>query len=210
MAELQTDEEKVEAIKQWWKKNGVAVVAGIAIGLGGVLGWQGWSAYQQNQSAQASLAFEQLLTAALTGQVERAEQQAQLLRDEYSGSVYAMFADLTQAKLQVETGDLDAAADSLRAALDRAPDPALARVAAIRLARVLIAQDAYQAATDLIDQQDKSPTFSAEFDALRGDIAAAEGRIGDARTAYQAALDGGAGNAALIELKLLDLPRTDI
>lgn len=209
MAELQTDEEKVEAIKQWWKKNGVAVVAGITIGLGGVLGWQGWSAYQQNQAAQASLAFEQLLTAALTGQVERAEQQAQLLRDEHSGSAYAMFAELTLAKLQVETGDLDAAAESLRAALDRAPDPALARVAAIRLVRVLIEQDAFQAATDLIDQQDKSPAFSAEFAALRGDIAAAEGRITDARAAYQAALDGGAGNAALIELKLLDLAHND-
>ncbi|MBK5967828.1 YfgM family protein, partial [Thiorhodovibrio winogradskyi] len=61
MVDLQTDEEKAEAIKKWWKENGVAVVTGVAIGLAAIFGWRGWTGYQEQRGQQASLAFEELL-----------------------------------------------------------------------------------------------------------------------------------------------------
>ena len=42
MSEYQTDEEKVEAIRKWWRENGTAVVAGLVLGLAGLIGWQYW------------------------------------------------------------------------------------------------------------------------------------------------------------------------
>ena len=39
MNAYETDEEKVEAIKGWWKENGISVVGGLALGLAAVFGW---------------------------------------------------------------------------------------------------------------------------------------------------------------------------
>ncbi|PAR85254.1 YfgM family protein, partial [Vibrio cholerae] len=35
-----TEEQQVEAIKDWWKENGKAVIFGAVIGLGGLFGWR--------------------------------------------------------------------------------------------------------------------------------------------------------------------------
>ncbi|KAA6183309.1 tetratricopeptide repeat protein [Thiohalocapsa marina] len=209
MAELLTDEEKVEAIKKWWKANGVSVVAGVVIGLGAVFGWRGWVSYQTGVAQQASIAFEQLLATAATGQVEATELQAGSIVDDFGGTPYAMFADLALARTRADAGDLPGAALALEAAIGRAPEPALARLAALRLARVLIADDQLERAADVIDQHDDDAAFAADFAALRGDIALRQGRADAARTAYRAAIDGGAGNSRLIELKLENLPATD-
>ncbi|MGB5832318.1 MAG: tetratricopeptide repeat protein [Thiohalocapsa sp.] len=206
MAELQTDEEKVEAIKKWWKANGVSVIAGVAIGLGAVVGWRAWVNHESSVAQRASVAFEQLLVATTSGQSESAEKQAEALIGDYGGTPYAMFADLAIAKVRIETGDRAGAVTALKSAIERAPEPGLAKVAALRLARVLIANAELSEAGTLVDAQDDGGPFSADFSALRGDIAAAEGRNDAARTAYRQAINGGAGNARLIELKLQDLP----
>ncbi len=206
MTDLQTDDEKVEAIKKWWKDNGVSVVAGVAIGLGSVIGWRAWVNHENSVAQRASIAFEQVLASSASGAGESAEKQAEILIDEYPGTPYAMFADLATAKVRVAGDDLAGAAAALNAAIERAPDPGLAKLAALRLARVLIQSGEPGKAADLIDKHDDGGPFAPDFAALRGDIAAAEGNTDAARTAYRKAIDGGAGNARLLELKLQDLP----
>ena len=51
--------------------------------------------------------------------------------------------------------------------------------------------------------------FVGEFAALRGDIARAKKDFGAARTAYQEALDGKAGNSRMIQMKLDDLAQAE-
>jgi len=206
MTDLQTDDEKVEAIKKWWKDNGVSVVAGVAIGLGSVIGWRAWVNHENSVAQRASIAFEQVLASSASGAGESAEKQAEILIDEYPGTPYAMFADLATAKVRVAADDLAGAAAALSAAIERAPDPGLAKLAALRLARVLIQSGEPGKAADLIDKHDDGGPFAPDFAALRGDIAAAKGNTDAARTAYRKAIDGGAGNARLLELKLQDLP----
>ena len=46
MAELRTEEEQIEAIKRWWKKNGSSLLLGIALALAIVFGWQAWQNHQ--------------------------------------------------------------------------------------------------------------------------------------------------------------------
>ncbi len=206
MADLQTDDEKVEAIKKWWKDNGVSVVAGVAIGLGSVIGWRAWVNHENSVSQQASIAFEQVLASSAAGAGESAEKQAEILIDEYPGTPYAMFADLATAKVRVAAGDFAGAATALNSAIEQAPDPGLATLTALRLARVLIQSGEPDKAAALIDKHDDGGPFAPDFAALRGDIAAAQGNTDAARTAYREAIDGGAGNARLLELKLQDLP----
>jgi predicted negative regulator of RcsB-dependent stress response len=209
MAELQTDEEKVEAIKKWWKENGTSVIAGVVIGLGAVFGWRAWVDYRDNVGQRASLAYEQLLAATSAGAAESAEKQAEALIDSYGNTPYAMLAELALARVRVEQEDLAGAEAALRSALEKAPDPALAKVAAFRLARVLIAAGDLDGAATVIDQHDDGGAFSADFAGLRGDIAAAREDWPAARAAYRQAIDGGAALARIMELKLQDLPGGD-
>jgi predicted negative regulator of RcsB-dependent stress response len=209
MAELDTDEEKIEAIKKWWKDNGVAVIAGVTIGLGAIIGWRSWVDYRTNTAQRASIAFEQLQMTADLGDVASAQKQAEAIVEDFGSTPYAMFAQLTAARVALGAGDGEAATAALQAAIDAAPDPALASLAALRLARVQFDRSDLEAAARTIDAHAGNEAFAGDFAALRGDIAAAEGRVDDARAAYRTALDAGAGNARLIELKLQDLPTDD-
>ena len=232
MVELQTDEEKAEAIKKWWKENGLAVVSGVAIGLAIIFGWRAWMSYQDQLGQQASLAFEELMVTVnqvslmapapadadpassdsesasdeLSALLTVASEQQALLNEDFGSTAYAYFGQLALAKAHSDQGQLEAAAEALRAALDQAPTALLKTLAGLRLARVLIAAQDYAAAGAVIDQHEQDNSFAADFAALRGDIAVAEDRIEDARAAYRQALEGDVAAAGLIELKLQDLP----
>jgi len=206
MAELRTDEETVDAIKRWWKSNGTSVIAGVVIGLAAVFGWRAWVDHRDSVAQRASLGFEQVLASAGTGNAEVTEQQAEALIEAYTDTPYAMLADLTLARVRVEQDDLAGAETALRKALERAPDPALTKLAAYRLARVLIAAGDLDAAMAVIAQYDDGGAFAADFAGLRGDIAAAREDWDAARAAYTEAIAGGAALSRIIELKLQDLP----
>lgn len=202
----QTDEEKVEAIKKWWKDNGTSVIAGVVIGLGGVFGWRAWVEYQDNVGQQASAAFEQLMASVETGNAESARRQADLLAEEYASTPYAVLGALLRARAEVESDNPAAARTALERVIEQSPDPAVGQVAALRLARILIDQGELDAAAAVIDKHGRGGSFAADFDALRGDIAAARGRSDEARDAYARAISAGAANAALLQLKLDNLP----
>jgi predicted negative regulator of RcsB-dependent stress response len=202
----ETDEEKVEAIKKWWKDNGTSVIAGVAIGLGAVFGWGAWVNYQEDEAQQASAAFEQLAASADSGDPDEVRQQSELLMEDYPSTPYAALGSLIRARVELEAGDRDAARASLELAIEKAPDPAIARVAALRLARVLIAGGDLEGAAAVIERHDKDGSFRGDFDALRGDIAAAQGEVVEARDAYARAIAAGAANASLLQLKIDNLP----
>ena len=42
MENYDSEQEQVEDIKKWWKENGRSVIAGLVIGLGGMVGWKSW------------------------------------------------------------------------------------------------------------------------------------------------------------------------
>ena len=42
MAEYETEEQQVEALKQWWAENGRAVLMGIGLGLVLIFGFRFW------------------------------------------------------------------------------------------------------------------------------------------------------------------------
>ncbi|WPL19304.1 hypothetical protein Thiowin_04421 [Thiorhodovibrio winogradskyi] len=236
MVDLQTDEEKAEAIKKWWKENGLAVVSGVVIGLAAIFGWRAWVGYQEQRGQQASLAFEELMVTvsqvsnmppaqggvasesdpaepggSAAGQARDsllsvATEQQSRLSENHGSTAYEYFGQLALAKARNDQSQSAAAAEALRAAIDQAPTPLLKTLAGLRLARVLIGIQDYAAAGAVIDQHDNNESFAADFAALRGDIALAEDRIEDARAAYRQALEGDVAAAGLIELKLQDLP----
>ena len=202
----ETDDEKVEALKKWWKDNGLSVAAGIGIGLAAVFGWRGWVGYPDAVGKQASAAFEQLLAAADSGNTESALKQSELVTSDFGSTAYATLAALVRARVELEAGNVPGARAALEEAIAKAPDPGLARIAALRLARVEFGAGDMVAAKALLDEHDKDGSFAGDFAALRGDIAAAEGRMDEAREAYEQALAAGAADPELLELKIDNLP----
>jgi len=206
VSQYETDDEKVEAIKKWWKENGLSVAAGVVIGLAAVFGWRTWTDYRNSVAGAASADFERLLMSAESGAPESAIKQAELLRDEYGSTPYATLGALVAAKTQYESGDTAAAISTLKGVVADAPDPALAQLAALRLARIQVADGQLDAAAATVKAHDIGAAFAGDFAALRGDIAAARGDIAQAREEYEKAIAAGSGLAELIRLKLDNLP----
>lgn len=203
-----TDDEQAEAIKQWWRENGRSVVAGLVLGLGGVFGWQSWQQYQARQIIQASNSFAQIATAAEAGQADQVKQLMGYLTKAHPGSIYETLATLQLVRLRVEAGDLADATALLQGALKQDVDDSLKQVIRVRLARLLLSQDQVEAAAAVVEAA-PDDAFRAEFNALRGDIALSRNQPEKARAAWRAAIDEGAGNSALLRLKLDDLGLTD-
>ena len=202
----ETDEEKVEAIKTWWKDNGLSVIAGVAIGLGAIWGWRLWIEHQESTASQASIAFEQLMLNAADRQTEAVSKQVEQLVDDFGSTSYPALGALVAAKTFHEAGQTSEAMTALQRAIDTAPDQAIVHLAALRLARLQFAENRIDDAARTLDEYDVSPAFAGEFAAVRGDIAVARGDLDAARAAYQRAIESGSSLSQLIRLKLDNLP----
>lgn len=199
-----SEEEQVEELKKWWKENGRSVIAGVVLGLGGVLGWQYWNSYQKGVAEEASMQFEQLNNSVAVGSIANATKQAEKLITDHGGSSYATFAALDLAKVKLKQGDKAGAQVQLQWVIDNAPDASLAQVARLRLARVMLSEGNAEGALAVVNQ---APTdgFKGDLAELRGDIALKKGDPAGARKAYQEALSGQVSNRALVQMKFDDL-----
>ncbi|WP_168012493.1 YfgM family protein [Halomonas salinarum] len=192
MAELNTDEEQLEAIKRWWKENGTSLIAGVVIAAAGIFGWKAWEGYQANQAEAASMRYQQLLSLASQPTLEdaalaQAREQVTALNEEHDGTLYADLATLIEARLAVADGDLAGARDALSSLIDATERGYLKDLARLRLARLQLAGDEADTALSTLDAID-SEALNAQRLALRGDAQLALGQKDEARDAYREAL----------------------
>ncbi len=211
MAELRTDEEQVEAIKQWWKNNGSSLLIGIGAALAIVFGWQAWQNHQAQQRTEAANQFVNLMNAFGSEDENRADTVtflAQTLRDDHADSAYAIYANLMLARVQLmQNSDTEGAVASLKWALEKSADTMpLSLVVRSRLARAQMALEDFDAALATLDGADSTDAFAALFAELRGDILLAKGDQNGARDAYLVARKQDENNrSGVLELKLADL-----
>ncbi len=192
MESYRTEEEQVEALRRWWQENGRSTIVAIIVALGIGFGWQGFKQYNEERSEGASDLYQRMLqafsTPALPGaQQEVAVQLAQQLKSEYEGSSYAQFAALQLASTAVGENDLSGAETELRWVLGKADAGSdIARIAQLRLARVLAAQGQQEQALGMLAEVDAGP-YGASYALARGDILLSLGREDEALEAYLAA-----------------------
>lgn len=211
MAELRTEEEQVQAIKDWWKKNGSSLLIGIGAALAIVFGWQAWQNHEAQQRTEAANQFANLLNA-FSDQADETSGEtvafvAQTLRDDYTDSAYAVYGNLLLARQQLMDGESEAAVESLEWALEKSGEQqALTLVVRSRLARAQFDAGQYDEALATIDEAADADSFNAIFSELRGDILLAQGDRDGAREAYLAAREQSQqGRSGILELKLSDL-----
>lgn len=206
----ETEEEQVAALKDWWKANGSSVITGVISAIIIVLGWNLWQSYQQDKMNQASTLYEQMLKADAAMNPESFDKIANKLNTNYNSTAYSTYALLFAAKAKVEQQDLVAAKEQLQLAVLDSNDAELTHVARARLIRVLLDLQEYEQGLEIIADIDQSTLggFEAIYEELKGDLYVAMGRIGEARTAYQAALSAGR-SSPLLQFKLDDLTSSD-
>ncbi len=187
MAEYVSDEQRVEEIKKWWSENWISIIAGVVLGLGGLIGWRAWDNYHENQAKAASVYYDTLLAAATEKDEKTVVEKTAVLTDSYSSTPYTALAALELAKLKAEKGELDEAAQRLVWVTEHGSQGTVRDVARLRLARVLIAQNKIDEALKLLSEGFPI-SFSSLVEEIRGDALLAKGEVDAAREAYDRAL----------------------
>jgi predicted negative regulator of RcsB-dependent stress response len=200
MSDYKTDDEKVEELKAWWKENGTSVIAGVALSIAGLFGWQYWKDYQANTAAEASSIYAEVAKAD-AATLEKALPQVQTLQKDYSSTPYAASASLKIAQQYAEKGEYEPAATALHWVIDNSKEDAFKHVANIRLARVLLAMNKLDDALALTTQVYPT-TYASLIEELKGDIYSAQKKTAEARAAYdKAILSSSGGSTELIKMK---------
>jgi predicted negative regulator of RcsB-dependent stress response len=181
------EQEQLAELKAFWKKWGTAIVLGVVVAAAGFAGLRMWQSHQGAQSAEAVAIYGQLQQAAGANDVAKVREAAGKLIEGHPRSLHAALGALIAAKVHFESGDLKSARAQLQWVIEHANDAELQAIARLRLATVMLDEKAYDEALKVLSAKPPAP-FQPLFDAARGDVLVAQGKIADARAAYRAAL----------------------
>lgn len=201
-----TEEERLEALKRWWKTNASAIVWGVALGVAVIVGWGALKRAQDEQAMLAGTLYQQLLDAVANEQNDAAVQLGERIDEQFPDSVYATYGKLFLVRLKVEADDLAGAKTLLQQLIAASKDDKIRQLARLRLAAVQLGLGETEQALKLAESAAgrSAPEFAALWEELKGDIYIAMNRPEEARAAYLKARGEGQP-APLIELKLTDL-----
>lgn len=205
------EDEQTEKIRHWWKKNGMAIIVGLILGVGSVAGYQGWGIYQTRQAEAASDLYQNMLRSLGDGALTRVRESADQLISNYGSTAYADAAFLMLAKLDVEAGHMEQAGNHLSRVIDHSKDSAMQHIARLRLVTLALDLGDLEWADRLMTGQRKGG-FESRYDELRGDIFVARGDLNSAQNAYQSALENavaGSVGQQILERKMNSVMRID-
>ncbi|HEJ9486622.1 MULTISPECIES: YfgM family protein [Proteus] len=199
-----TENEQVDAIKQFVKNYGLTIVLAAVIGFGGVFGWKYWQSHQTNRLQESAGAFATVSEALAKPTPENIALAEKFVTD--TNDIYGALASLELAQIAIDANDLVNGERHLTNAVAKVKNDAFADMLNLRLARVQLALDKTDAALVSLEQV-KGKAWNGMKNYIRGDVLAKKGDNAGATTAYRSALtDENAGAIrSLVELKLNNL-----
>ncbi len=180
------EQEQLDALKAWWKQYGQIVVMAAAAGFLGLVGYQGWTYYQHQQSLKASAQYE-ALTQLDTKDIKQIRTVSGQIMENSSGSPYAARAALMAARANYEAGDAKSARSQIEWALSHASEDSVKAIAQLQLAALQVEEKKYDDALKTLNDKHE-PGFDGLFADLKGDILVAQGKPAEAKKAYTEAL----------------------
>jgi predicted negative regulator of RcsB-dependent stress response len=204
--EYLTDDEQLEAVKRAFTEYAPWILGGVVLGVGGWFGIQYYRSHQNAVAMQAADQFSQMTAALQMNDAPKSLQIADGLIKNFPSSPYADQAQLTIARIDVDSGKAADAIAPLTHVMNESKDSELKQVARLRLARVLIDQGKPDDAIKTLGAGTPG-SFAGRYHAVHGDALYAKKDIPGAIAEYNMALstsDGGA-DAAMLQLKLADL-----
>jgi len=200
----QTEEQQVDAIRSYWKENGNYIIAGLAIGLAGYVGF--------NLYKDSKLAEEVARSDAYQMVVEKIDTELvgfQVAGDDFivenAKTSYASLTALALAKETASHKDWTKTASYLTVAIENSPNEGVKAIATLRLARVQIQLAEFDNA--LATLAAKLPaSFNASVEEVKGDAYLKQGKTEQAITAYQLAIAAdGLATSPVLQMKLDNL-----
>jgi len=182
------EQEQVAELRAWWKQHGNLIVAAIVAAAVAFASWQGWRWYQASQAAQAAALYDTLSRAAQTGDGKALRDAAGSLIESFPRTLYASMGALVAARFHFDRNDLKSAKAQLQWTLERSPSEDFRDLARLRLAAILLDEQAYDEALKLLEAQ-HAAAYDSQYAALRGDVLVARKQPAEAKAAYQLALD---------------------
>ena len=198
------EQEQLAELKHFWARYGNLITWVLIAVFGTVAAWNGYQYWQGRQSSQASVMYDEVDRAVLSGDMPRIERSLADMKERFGGTAYAEQAGLLAAKTYFEKGNVDAAKASLKWVADKANDAGFQSVAKLRLAGILMETKAYDEALTVL-----TGSFPKDFAPLasdrRGDVLLLQGKKAEARAEYEKAykgLDERTEYRRLVEVKL--------
>ena len=203
--ELYDEHEQGERVRKWIREYGISIVTGLVLAFGGIFGFRYWQDHQANQKLVAANLFSVIQTEVERGRRAEAQAQFEALQAAAPRSAFVGLSALLVASAMVEDGRLEPAAQLYREILDKRRMESLWPVTRLRLARVLEAQGDLSEALEVLNAVSAPPGHEAAWAELRGDLLLGLGRPGEARSAFEQALQAGGGGAMsqrLLQMKI--------
>jgi len=196
-------DDQLAALKAWWKQYGVALIAGVMLGVVVLVGIKYWREHRMQKAETASQLYELLVQNYQTGKPEDVVLASRQLIEGFESTPYAGKAALLLARNRFDAGDLPGARQQLEWAMKNARESAVQHSARLRLARLQMDQGDAEGALATIKVRD-TEGFTSEYEEIKGDLLLAKGDRDGARRAYQAALDSlprNSGYGRLLSMK---------
>jgi predicted negative regulator of RcsB-dependent stress response len=200
----QTEEQQVEAIKSYWQQNGNTIIAGVALGFAGFIGF---NLYQDNKFEEELVVSDNYQTL-----IEQSGKDAKAFTangekfiSENGNNSYVSLTALALAKESASHKDWQQVQKQLTTAIESAPTDGIKAIASLRLARVQVQLEQYSDALATLNS--KLPeSFTAAIEEIKGDAYLQQGKNDLARSAYQAAIAAdGIATSPSLQIKLDDL-----
>lgn len=202
MEQFETEEQQIEAIKKFWRENGLAIVIGAAVGLGGLWGWRAYSDNQELAKEASSDAYQVAMDSLAEDETKLGDAKDFIAENPDSG--YAVLAALQVAKAAVDRQDYAEASAQLQWVTTHTDDETVQAIALLRLARIQLQQEKTQEALATLDKV-SSDAFVGLRKEIEGDVYVATGNTSKAKAAYLAALEDNQTNN-LLQIKIENLP----
>lgn len=181
------EQEQIAEVKAWWKQYGNLLI-NIATAVAVIAAaWQGWNWYQRKEGGEAAAVYAVLQKAAQESNLQTVKVTSGELLEKYPRSTYAPMGALSAAKVLAENGDIKTARLQLAWAADNGKNE-VRDLARLRLVALLIDEKEYEAALKHLESKPLAG-FEARFADARGDVLRAQGKSGEAVTAYRSAIE---------------------
>jgi predicted negative regulator of RcsB-dependent stress response len=181
------EQEKLDTLKDAWKRHGNLILIAISVIALSYSGWQWWQHGQQQKNAEAAALYGALQNAQKTQQTKIITDTAKTLTEQYGNTAYAARAALIAAASNMVT-DSKTAKTELQWILDNSKETPIKSIAALHLAQLLFDDNDLNGALTLLNAQHDEANADLYND-LKGDILAAQNKNDEARAAYKIALE---------------------
>lgn len=183
-----TEEQQLEAIRTWFRKNGKSTIWMIIVVVAVVLGFRYYLHHQNVIKEKASEHYTLMLDSLNAGDKTTTEKEAGILKKDYKETPYAILAAFALAKEEVDAQKYEAAANELKWAMENAKSQDLKIIANVRLARVYLAMKNWDEVEKVL-QQAKADGYLSLLSEVKGDFYVLKQDLSKAKEEYKAAME---------------------